>query len=51
MISAQLVYPAAIVVKRATDSQRNELVTEMNAARAKVATAFKISNMHELVNS
>ncbi|KAF1755719.1 hypothetical protein GCK72_012169 [Caenorhabditis remanei] len=48
LLFAQVVYPAAIVVKRSTDAERNQLVDQVNELRAQMATAAKISNMHEL---
>ncbi|KAF1755718.1 hypothetical protein GCK72_012168 [Caenorhabditis remanei] len=48
LLFAQMVYPAAIVVKRTTDAERNQVVDQVNELRAQMATAAKISNMHEL---
>ncbi|KAF1755716.1 hypothetical protein GCK72_012166 [Caenorhabditis remanei] len=48
LLFAQVVYPAAIVVKRMTDSDRDKIVAEINNVRAQVATNKKISNMHEI---
>ncbi|KAF1755665.1 hypothetical protein GCK72_012115 [Caenorhabditis remanei] len=48
LLLAQLVYPAAIVVKRTTDTERNQLVAQVNNMRSQVATKKNISNMHEL---
>ena len=49
MISAQLVYPA--MVKRTTDTEKNQLVAQVNNMRSQVATKKNISNMHEIVSS
>ncbi|EFP00441.1 hypothetical protein CRE_21754 [Caenorhabditis remanei] len=51
MISAQCVYPAATADPQlwtGTDAGRKKILDDINDFRAKTATAFKISNMHEI---
>ncbi|EFO90982.1 hypothetical protein CRE_27839 [Caenorhabditis remanei] len=55
LLFAQLVYPAATVVKRANDrlsqrhqEHRDKVVAAINEFRAEMATLLKISNMHEI---